>query len=126
LLHNKKRGTAKRSKVKVKLSLCSINSASRYENIWGSGGIAPSFLISALDGGKWSASRFTHGLTTDPDTHWTRGGPQSWSGREEWNPRKAALASVSSIYKRQTGPLVREGAPQKQDCNYQIVINIWS
>jgi hypothetical protein len=24
---------------------------------WGSGGIAPPFLISALDGGEWSASR---------------------------------------------------------------------
>jgi hypothetical protein len=31
-----------------------------------------------------------------------------------------------SIYKRQTRPLVREGAPQKQDRNCQTVINIWS
>jgi hypothetical protein len=30
------------------------------------------------------------------------------------------------IYKGQTHPLVREGAPQKQDRNYQTVINIWS
>jgi hypothetical protein len=29
---------------------------------------------------------------------------------------------ASSIYKRQTRPLVREGAPQKQDRNCQIVI----
>jgi hypothetical protein len=28
--------------------------------------------------------------------------------------------------KRQTRPLVREGAPQKQDCNCQTIINIWS
>jgi hypothetical protein len=27
-----------------------------YEDVWGSGGIAPTFLISALDGGEWSAS----------------------------------------------------------------------
>jgi hypothetical protein len=42
------------------------------------------------------------------------------------NPRKTALARASSIYKRQTRPLVREGAPQKQDRNCQAVINIWS
>jgi hypothetical protein len=46
----------------------------------GSGGIAPLFLTSALDGGEWSAShpgRFT------PCTHWTWG----WVG-----PRAKALA----------------------------------
>jgi hypothetical protein len=32
---------------------------------------------------------------------------------------------ASSIYKRQTHPLVREGAPQKQDRNCQPVINIY-
>jgi hypothetical protein len=31
------------------------------------------------------------------------------------DPRKTALARVSSAYIRQTRPLVREGAPQKQD-----------
>jgi hypothetical protein len=40
--------------------------------------------------------------------------------------RKTALARASSIYKRQTRPIVREGAPQKQDRNCQTVINIWS
>jgi hypothetical protein len=35
-------------------------------------------------------------------------------------------ARASSIYKRQTRPLVREGAPQKQDCNCQRLINILS
>jgi hypothetical protein len=33
---------------------------------------------------------------------------------------------LRSIYKRQTRPLVRESAPQKQDRNCQTVINIWS
>jgi hypothetical protein len=33
------------------------------------------------------------------------------------DPRKTALARASSTYKRQTGPLVREGAPQEQDRN---------
>jgi hypothetical protein len=41
-------------------------------------------------------------------------------------PEKTALASTSIIHKRQTRPLVREGAPQKQDRNCQKVINIWS
>jgi hypothetical protein len=43
-------------KVKIKLSLCLINQAPRHENICGIGGIAPSFLTSALDGDEWSAS----------------------------------------------------------------------
>jgi hypothetical protein len=29
------------------------------------------------------------------------------------------------IYKRQTRPLVREGAPQTQDLDWQTVINYW-
>jgi hypothetical protein len=41
------------------------------------------------------------------------------------DPRKTALARVSSIYKRQIRPLVREAGPQKQDRNCQTVIIIW-
>jgi hypothetical protein len=44
----------------------------------------------------------------------------------ELGPEKGYLAMASSIYKRQIRPLVREGAPQKQDRNCQRVINIWS
>jgi hypothetical protein len=47
----------------------------------------------------------------------------SWVPRDS-DPRKTALARASSIYKRQTRPLVREGAPQKQDRNCQRLINI--
>jgi hypothetical protein len=36
--------------------------------------------------------------------------------------RKTAVGRPTSIYKRQTRPLVREGATQKQDRNCQIVI----
>jgi hypothetical protein len=42
---------------------------------WGSGGTAPPFLTSALDGGERSASRlcrFTFGVTA-PGTHWMGG-----------------------------------------------------
>jgi hypothetical protein len=42
------------------------------------------------------------------------------------DPRKVALARASSMYKRQTRPLVREGAPRKQDRNCQKLISIWS
>jgi hypothetical protein len=39
--------------------------------MWGSGGIAPSFLTSALQGGKWSASRPCRFTPREraPDTH---------------------------------------------------------
>jgi hypothetical protein len=40
--------------------------------------------------------------------------------------RKTALARASGIYKRQTHPLVREGAPRKQERNCQTEIYIWS
>jgi hypothetical protein len=45
------------SGVKLKLSLCLIKWAPHHEDVWESGGIAPQFLTSALDGGEWLASR---------------------------------------------------------------------
>jgi hypothetical protein len=39
-----------------------------YEDIWGSGGTAPTFLTSALDVSKWSASR--PGREIASGTHW--------------------------------------------------------
>jgi hypothetical protein len=73
-------------------------------------------------------------LHCDPASRrrWQNGKSQIWDSKiRSWvprdsDPRKNALARASSIYKRQTRPLVREGAPQKQDCNCQTVINIWS
>jgi hypothetical protein len=47
----------KLKETKVKLSLCLISYALCHEDAWGTGGIAPPFLTSALDGGDWSASR---------------------------------------------------------------------
>jgi hypothetical protein len=41
-------------------------------------------------------------------------------------PENDCAGKASSNCKRQTRPLVREGAPQKQDRNYQIVIYIES
>jgi hypothetical protein len=61
-----------------------------------------------------------------------KGKPQIWDSKiwsrvpRDSDPRETALARASSIYKWQIRPLVREGAPQKQDHNCQTVINIWS
>jgi hypothetical protein len=57
-----------------------INYVPRYEDLRGSGRIAPSFSTSTLDGGEWSTSRscrFTPGERA-PGTHWIRWvGPRS-------------------------------------------------
>jgi hypothetical protein len=42
------------------------------------------------------------------------------------DPRNTVLGRASCLYKRQTRPLVWEGAPQKQYRNCQTIINIWS
>jgi hypothetical protein len=61
-----------------------------------------------------------------------KGKSQIWDSKiwsrapRDLDPRKTRLTRASSIHKRQTRPLVREGAPQKQDRNCQRVINIWS
>jgi hypothetical protein len=50
-----------------------VGNESSHEDVWGSGGIVPQFLTSALDGGEWSASRpncFTPEKRA-PGNHWT-------------------------------------------------------
>jgi hypothetical protein len=42
------------------------------------------------------------------------------------DPKMTALARASSNCKRQTCPLVREGAPNQQTRNCQTIIKIWS
>jgi hypothetical protein len=73
-------------------------------------------------------------LYREPASHRRRrkGKPRTWDSKI-WSQvprdsylRKTALARASSIYKIQTRPIFREGAPQKQDSNCQTVINIWS
>jgi hypothetical protein len=54
------------NKIKVKLHLCLINQTPCHKDIWGSGGIALTFLTSPVDGDKWLSSRpcpFTPGET---------------------------------------------------------------
>jgi hypothetical protein len=40
-----------------------------------------------------------------------------WSRVSNWGPRKTTLTKASIIYKKQTRPLFRENAPDKQDLN---------
>jgi hypothetical protein len=62
-------------KVEVNLSLCLITYALCHEDIWESGGIAPPFLTSALDGGEWSTSHPGHFTPRGgPNTHYV----ESW------------------------------------------------
>jgi hypothetical protein len=72
-------------------------------------------------------------LHRDPASRRRRKGKyQIWDSKiwsrvpSDSDPRKTTLARASSIYKRQTRTLAREGAPQKQDHNCQRIINIWS
>jgi hypothetical protein len=69
---------------KVKLLLCLINYTPPHEDVRRSGGLAPLFVTSALDGGEWSTlrlGRFTPGGQS-PRYPFVRrlDGPQSQSG----------------------------------------------
>jgi hypothetical protein len=67
-----------------------------------------------------------------------KGKSQIWDSKirlqvpRDKDPRKTALARASGTYKRQTHPLVREGAPRNQEHNCQTYsvfraeIKIWS
>jgi hypothetical protein len=85
------------------------------------------------DGSRISGSGVEY-LHRDPASRRRRrkGKSQIWDSKiwsrvpRDSDPRKTTLARASSIYKRQTCPLVRKGAPQKQDRNCQSVTNIWS
>jgi hypothetical protein len=60
----------------------------------GSGGIAPTFFTSALDGGEWSASRpcrFTPGARA-PGTHWIGGWVGPRAGLDTAGQRKSCTA----------------------------------
>jgi hypothetical protein len=73
-------------------------------------------------------------LHRDPASGWWRlnGKSKIWDSKicsrfpSDSDPKKTTLSRASSIYKRQTRLLVREGATEKQDRNCQRVINIWS
>jgi hypothetical protein len=78
-------------KVKLKLSLCFLlTELNAIETYWGNGGIAHAFFTSALDGGKWSASRSGRFTTREraPSTHWIGGWVGSKAGLEAVVKRK--------------------------------------
>jgi hypothetical protein len=72
--------------------------------MWRNGGIAPSFLTFALDGGEWSASRLCH---FTPGTHWIGG----WVG-----PR----AGLDAVEKRRILPL--PGTEPQPSCPYPVAV----
>jgi hypothetical protein len=96
-------------RIMVKLSLALIHSASRLEDVWGSGGIAPQFLTSALGRSEWSAwrpCRFTSrekALGTHCIGGWVgpRVGLNVMEKRKiscpyrEWNPDSSAVHPVA-------------------------------
>jgi hypothetical protein len=63
-------------------------------------------------------TRVEAGSNTSTVTLRVVGDSKIWSQvPRDSDQRKTALARASSIYKGHTRPLVREGAPQEQDCN---------
>jgi hypothetical protein len=79
-------------------------------------------------------SYISKAVSSDHASHrrWQKEKSQIWDSKiwlrvlRDSDTRKTALARANSTYKRQTGPLVRDDTPQKQDCNCQTVLNIWS
>jgi hypothetical protein len=73
-------------------------------------------------------------LQCDPASRRRRrkGKSQIWDSKiwsrvsRDYDLKKITLTRTNNVYKRQTRPLVREGALKKQDRNCQRVINIWS
>jgi hypothetical protein len=66
------------------------NSIKIYRNVWRSGGTAPPFLTSTLDGGEWSASRpasFTP-VERAPGIHWIGGRVDPRAGLDDVEKRK--------------------------------------
>jgi hypothetical protein len=47
-----------------------------HEDVWWNGGTAPLFLISALDGDEWSASRLDCFIHGERVSYWRLGGTQ--------------------------------------------------
>jgi hypothetical protein len=93
------------------LSLCLNKQAPRYEDVWASEGIAPTFSTSALDGGDWSASRPRRFSPQEKSPRLPLDrllcGPQSQSGRcgedknllHGWESNTGRPARSSSLYR---------------------------
>jgi hypothetical protein len=92
--------------------------------MWGSGGIAPLFMTSALDGGEWSVSRpcrfYRRGKSPRYPLDTMLGGPQSQSGRcgEEQNlalPGIEPGPSSPSLYR-----LLTPSSPTESDLYFAM------
>jgi hypothetical protein len=102
---------------------CLINSILLDEGEWGHGGIAPSFLISTLDGGERSTSRLIRFIRCEKGAMWAQSRPRrcedenilSLQGLE---PRSCDLqlgpyVSMRSLYNAQHSLLL---ANRRGDC----------
>jgi hypothetical protein len=116
---------------KVKLTLCLINKALCHEDIWGSGGIAPPFLTSALDGGEWSASRPYRIIPREraPGTHWVGGWVGPRAGLDAVEEKHFALpgiepgASSPSLYRLRCLAYIQNNMVYLYLCTYRSAEN---
>jgi hypothetical protein len=76
-----------------------MNKALCPEDTWESGGIAPPFMILALDEGEWSPSRPGNFTTRDrgPSTHWIGGWVGLEASLDAVECRKKSLAPARSL-----------------------------
>jgi hypothetical protein len=76
--------------IKIMLSLCLISYALCYEDIWGSGGIAPTCSTSALGGDWWLAARFCRFIPRQrsPGSDWIGGWVNPRTSLDTGNKRK--------------------------------------
>jgi hypothetical protein len=76
-----------------------LNKALCHEDTWESGGIAPPFMILALDGGEWSPLRPGHFTPRDraPSTHWIGGWVDLKASLDAVECRKKSVAPARSL-----------------------------
>jgi hypothetical protein len=116
-------------KENVKLSPCLINEALCHEDVWGSGGIAPSCFASALDGGEWAPSPpglFTSAEMPRYPLERRVSGPQRRSGcsGEEKNLTQAvAIPTELSRLPETLVPLIKlRGDPEDHNMKHHFSI----
>jgi hypothetical protein len=83
--------------------------------MWGSGGVAPPFFTSALDGGEWSASR------PGRYTHWIRGWVGPRAGLDDVEKRILSCPCRESNPGSPTRRYTNQGIPARTVSNGKII-----